>query len=593
MKSKHSFGVVESLVGIKKMNKGTLLSCFIILLSMTSCKWNDKSYDLFVDTSNKQIQICDIGMTVTNPDGGYIEYVVDENEAGQGEQEKQNSKPKMCEAKNCRNENNCCGLKEVSLRELFYNSFKENICPKGYQCLKDSDTSYCSNVVIPDCYPGFHYDKEVQKCVLNDVNRCTKNVVKCSDIVAGWKDGYCDDNNECQPTSCTGDFHLYCMENTICICEKNDKENCGRNGNKCQITDFEDYEYIQSLECENETCRIAACEDKAHLSEKGDRCVLNSEKECGHYYVDCTSFDGYDIVKCEKNDDQTGGYSCVIKECKKSYHLYNGRCEANTPEHCNDHDTDCTRESNKPFCTYSASEEKYVCASACASGFGMCNNSNECLDFNTDSHHCGECNKDCLSQISNSDTVECIDKKCVVRSCKSNFHIYNDECEEDSIEHCGMERSNCQEVDNSVAVCKNGVCDIECNDGFGNCDNNTDNGCETRLDINGLNSCSECRDDYVKFTLNSHPYSYPLCIKRDESWSDEEWSRGSFECAQCSAGEICALEEVIEGGKSADAYNINCIQPNTEPSGRYQGASSVGFAGACSWSMLHVITGCR
>ncbi len=567
MKSKHSFGVVESLVGIKKMNKGTLLSCFIILLNMTSCKWNDKPFDMFVDTSNKHIQICDIGMTDTDPDGGYIEYVVDENGAGEGEQEKQNSKPKMCEAKNCRNENNCCGLEEVSLRELFFNSFKENICPKGYQCLSKEDKKFCSNYTIPKCYSGFFYDEDKNKCLPNDVNHCGEmgKEIDCTQV-AGWLEGVCD-GVICKPTQCKkDDYHLYC-ENEICECEKNSTENCGKHGNVCKNEEFMGSDLIKVLECKNEKCHIVACVDEAHLGKKNDRCVKNTEKECGHYNVDCTTRDGYKSVACVyKNDDEIDGYVCEITECKTEYHFYNGNCEANMPEHCNDHETKCTPD--KPFCSYSESKGMYECAAACAEGLSPCNN--ECVDVKTNSSHCSGCNINCHSQITNSDRVDCVDGVCVVQSCTSGFHVYDNACEADTIEHCGVERETCSEAEHSNSICSDGMCDIVCEDGFGDCDNNQENGCETQYETYGLKSCSDCHDDYVRFTNYDDDYAFPLCIKRDESWGEEEWSVGLNECAAyCKPGDTCALEEVIKGGKYEDAYRINCTPPSTELSGRY------------------------
>ena len=63
-----------------------------------------------------------------------------------------------------------------------------------------------------------------------------------------------------------------------------------------------------------------------------------------------------------------------------------------------------------------------------------------------------------------------------------------------------------------------------CTEGYGNCDSNITNGCETKLDEFGLNSCTTCSADYTICgnyqTKLGH--SVPLCLKQGHYYKNYE-----------------------------------------------------------------------
>ncbi len=68
-------------------------------------------------------------------------------------------------------------------------------------------------------------------------------------------------------------------------------------------------------------------------------------------------------------------------------------------------------------------------------------------------------------------------------------------CETDTLNdpgHCGGCNSVCASGGNGVAVCVKGTCQLECNDGFGDCDGSAKNGCETPLASDPKN-CGACK----------------------------------------------------------------------------------------------------
>src|SRR5205814_3820326 len=58
--------------------------------------------------------------------------------------------------------------------------------------------------------------------------------------------------------------------------------------------------------------------------------------------------------------------------------------------------------------------------------------------------------------------------------------------------NCGGCGKTCGAVQNGSAGCANGTCAVgKCNAGYGNCDNNPANGCETRT-LTDANNCGAC-----------------------------------------------------------------------------------------------------
>jgi len=127
-----------------------------------------------------------------------------------------------------------------------------------------------------------------------------------------------------------------------------------------------------------------------------------------------------------------------------------------------------------------------ACAIArCDTGFGNCdgNEANGCeTNLNESAAHCGMCGMPCSPANA---TGVCTAGVCRVSECRTNFGDCNggaDGCESNLLTdpaHCGSCPAACPTRPNATATCSNGTCGAACNAGFGNCDGNPSNGCET------------------------------------------------------------------------------------------------------------------
>ncbi len=124
---------------------------------------------------------------------------------------------------------------------------------------------------------------------------------------------------------------------------------------------------------------------------------------------------------------------------------------------------------------------------ACMAGFGDCNMmpSDGCeTDLATTVAHCSACGNACAPARANP---SCVAGACQVASCQAGFGNCNmlpgDGCETalNTVSNCGMCRTACS-FPNATPLCTAGACMLgACNRGFGNCDGNAANGCETDL----------------------------------------------------------------------------------------------------------------
>jgi hypothetical protein len=135
---------------------------------------------------------------------------------------------------------------------------------------------------------------------------------------------------------------------------------------------------------------------------------------------------------------------------------------------------------------------------ACHSGFSDCNTipGDGCeRNLVTDPLHCGACFVACDDTNA---TVACEDRVCVIDECDLGFDDCNvgahDGCEvnlsSDGL-HCGECRNFCV-ASGGTAACVDGGCAVaDCDDGFGDCDERYDTGCEVPL-VATLGHCGEC-----------------------------------------------------------------------------------------------------
>lgn len=135
----------------------------------------------------------------------------------------------------------------------------------------------------------------------------------------------------------------------------------------------------------------------------------------------------------------------------------------------------------------------------CKAGFADCDSdlSNGCETALNTLKDCGECGKKC--DASNG-KASCAGGRCTTSTCDRGFADCNsdpnDGCETSlqTTEHCGScdESATCGPLDHAVATCATGSCRVQsCAAGYGDCDDEPSNGCETVLNTN--QNCGACR----------------------------------------------------------------------------------------------------
>ena len=354
----------------------------------------------------------------------------------------------------------------------------------GTVCSLNNAISSCSSgsCQLSSCNSGFG------NCDGNPSNGCDTPLNTLTDcITCGTA---CSLNNAvsscssgtCQLSSCNSGFGN-CDANPSNGCETtlNSNSHCGVCGTVCSLNNA-----ISS--CSSGTCQLSSCNSGFGNCDgnpsNGCETPLNSLTHCGVCGTTC----GYTnaITDCSSG-------SCVFQSCSSPFLDCNSNlgldgCETNgntDDNHCGNCGTVC---SGGKQCTSG------VCTTVvCPGGSADCDTNGSCeTDINNDVNNCGGCGHVCSS---NHGTASCSAGICSI-ICNSGFDNCNaditDGCETDlhTLSNCGVCSSICS-LNNAISTCSSGTCQIStCNGGWGNCDSNPSNGCESPL--NTLSNCGVC-----------------------------------------------------------------------------------------------------
>jgi hypothetical protein len=249
-----------------------------------------------------------------------------------------------------------------------------------------------------------------------------------------------------------------------------------------------------------EDCLGGQCLENVCL---GESCG-NEMLDPGEMAIDC----GGDCAPCPADSPCVEAAGCESGVCTDSIcqpstcndDVTNG---AETGEDCGGGDCnpcrggeECDEDSD---CMSGICAPNLKCTSTCDPGFAECDLDYEVeceTKINTDVNHCGDCLTAC--ELAHA-TAACSAGECEIDECEEPFDNCDSDqstgCETDLSSdalHCGECDDACPDV-NGTPSCVDSACQIDCNDGFDNCDRAIANGCETKISFDSRN-CGTCRN---------------------------------------------------------------------------------------------------
>jgi hypothetical protein len=186
---------------------------------------------------------------------------------------------------------------------------------------------------------------------------------------------------------------------------------------------------------------------------------------------------------CDKRNEVDASTTTVNGKCTGAFqHCSNGpadRCETNTEldvANCGACGHACSAVHGKPTCAAA------LCSIACDEGFADCNGdvADGCeVDLGTSVDNCSACGAACAGSAPVCDAgvcrTACPDGPADVATDPKN---------------CGACGNVCSSV-HGTAGCSNGACVLVCDEGYGDCDGDVDDGCETSV-ASSVAHCGAC-----------------------------------------------------------------------------------------------------
>ncbi len=301
-------------------------------------------------------------------------------------------------------------------------------------------------------------------------------------------------SGNCVLSSCQNTEETICSENNQKVCVNihgSNTNHCGACGAVCASKE------ATKASCQNGQCTYTCDSGMSNCGSPNDPLCLSETQmktdsaHCG----DCKT-------QCKSNEYCENG-KCLISTCYNNQCKYNNNC-VNTNDHCG---TSCTNCNTANHASSGICESGKCKITSCAENYHLDNGS--CVE-NSDT----ACPNGRTSGTDNCNTINpytktgiCVNAKCQATECKTNAHIDNGSCVEDSDTACPNGRisgtDNCNTIDEYtvIGICVNAKCQAtQCAEGYhpdnGSCVVDSDTACPNGR-ISGTDNCNTI-NEYTK-----------------------------------------------------------------------------------------------
>ncbi|GEM_PF-1198425 len=321
-----------------------------------------------------------------------------------------------------------------------------------------------------------HYHPNEMECELNSAENCGAHGKNCMEIAHVVEAACNEELGTCVITSCEPKSHIYEEKE---ICEEDTAEHCGVHAHSCWIEHAVDVDCLWNEEEQFAYCVTKECEDGYHLTDDLENpdgpqiCEKDDEDNCGEHGKKCQDNahcvkkeEGY-ICECDSaftdcggvcindfdtNREHCGGCGVICKDdlvceggkCICLFKDCGGSCidTSSNKLHCGD----C----NKP-----CDDDKTCESGSCVCGIGMTQCNGTCVDTSSNDTYCGNCSTQCATDRTCSGGV------CV---CKSGLTDCGGICVDTNSNsaHCGACSNGCasdRTCSGGECVCKGGLTD--------------------------------------------------------------------------------------------------------------------------------------
>ncbi|MBR4985350.1 MAG: hypothetical protein IKY83_06405 [Proteobacteria bacterium] len=398
-----------------------------------------------------------------------------------------------------------------------YCTKSECACDDGYimcngSCISPSNNAYCGASLQNDvCNKGVDCTTEARKSCQKQANgsyqcACDSGYVEC--------DGKCID-----PTTSS----QYCGAKGNC--KGDNKDSTNYKGEKCEMI-CADSTCKSTCMSEDVLCETSSNEkgcikqSRYNLKVEPGNCTACDDEHCPdlaitdnkYFYEDrCWKKDDSNRLHTDTNCSECGDTCKGGKTCQYKSGKYTCDCPTGTSlcgEICVDleklHKTDCK---------------------TCMEGWADCQTTADdgCeTRITDDKNNCGQCGNNCDRNLSDKhvSNITCSSGICQFNACESGYGDCDNNtqngCETDltSMENCGSCGNSCDsqpEWKNYTISCVNSNCIKECSTGYKDCDGKESNGCETNISSD-VRNCGKCGNmcDY-EYNLKYYQCTNSLC----------------------------------------------------------------------------------